>query len=494
MDAAFLDQLQQWNEEDNFQAIIDAMEALPQEELTPNLVSDLARAYNNLARPEDRHLFHRAIKLLRSVEDEFPGDHCWNFRMAYAYYYLDQEGPALHYFEKALEGRPGDQDTLEFIEDCRRRLALPMGLKPFRQRVLEGWASFWQGEEELRRLLDRKDREVISEEVIAKCSQLLSPVFEDAAFELGRNGEKYELILTPEGDRARLFKLVYFQRRAPKALLEQWKVQVGRSRSSGFGLRMYGQDVSAADAQVWVEKLENQLVGLSIYCEKLLPLLRENENQAYNLMTILLDQAIGELPAIRYVDYMDLLDAPKEGDSIAPDQLAGYIEGEIDPEGWASASDPETACQRYTAYQIQPSQEEDQYLREDVFVGVTTCPPLINTYYRGEDSLMDNFHQDGAVPGFLYYPQDGIDKKDVLDLRDALENAILEQAGEDCVTFTGGATGVQYGYLDFIAWDLKATLDAAALALTKLPMKEAAFHTFRRDVPGICLKREEEAE
>lgn len=494
MDTAFLDQLHQWNEEDNFQAIIDAIEALPQEELTPGLVSDLARAYNNLARPEDRRLFRRAIELLRSVEEEFPGDYCWNFRTAYAYYYLDQEGPALHYFEKALEARPGDQDTLNFIEDCRRRLTLPIGLKPFRQRVLEGWAGFWKGEKELRALMDRKDREAVGDELIAKCNDLLAPAFEDAAFELGRSGEKYELILTPEGDRARLFKLMYFQRRAPKALLERWNILVGRSRSSGFSLRMYGRDISAADARVWVEKLENQLVGLSIYCGKLLPLLRENENQAYGLMAILLDQAIGELPAIRYVDYMDLLDAPKEGDSLCLDQLAGYIERDIDPKGWAKASDPEAACQRYTAYQCTPSQEADQYLREDVFVGVTTCPSLINSYYRGEDSLMNSFHQDGAVPGFLYYPLEGIGKKDVLDLRDALEAAVLERAGEDCVTFIGGATGADYGYLDFIAWDLKATLDAAAAALSKLPMREAAFHTFRRDVPGICLKREAEAQ
>ena len=51
-------------------------------------------------------------------------EHTWNFRMAYAYYYLDQEGPALTYFERALNARPGDEDTLALIEDCRRRLAL----------------------------------------------------------------------------------------------------------------------------------------------------------------------------------------------------------------------------------------------------------------------------------------------------------------------------------------------------------------------------------
>ncbi len=45
--------------------------------------------------------------------------------MAYAYY-LDQEGPALNYFERALEARPEDEDTLAFIEG----LPPPVGAAP----------------------------------------------------------------------------------------------------------------------------------------------------------------------------------------------------------------------------------------------------------------------------------------------------------------------------------------------------------------------------
>ena len=34
-----------------------------------------------------------------------------------SYFYLDQEGRALRYFEKALEARPDDEDTMQLI-DC----------------------------------------------------------------------------------------------------------------------------------------------------------------------------------------------------------------------------------------------------------------------------------------------------------------------------------------------------------------------------------------
>ena len=168
MNQEFLNQLEQWNQEEQYQKIIDAVEALPEGELDFNLISTLARAYNNLAinvlPPKDRPLYQRAVDLLLSLEDRLEDAedpdavHTWNFRLAYAYFYLDQESLALPRFEKALEARPGDGDTLEFIARCRQSLELPLGVKPFRVRAQEGWAAFLEGEGALRALMDQKDR------------------------------------------------------------------------------------------------------------------------------------------------------------------------------------------------------------------------------------------------------------------------------------------------------------------------------------------------
>ena len=38
--------------------------------------------------------------LLKPHEEYFEYDYYWNFRMGYSYFYLDQEGRALRYFEK----------------------------------------------------------------------------------------------------------------------------------------------------------------------------------------------------------------------------------------------------------------------------------------------------------------------------------------------------------------------------------------------------------
>ena len=59
----------------------------------------------------------------------------------------------------------------------------------------------------------------------------LNQAFDEISFEMGFNGEKYELILTPEGDKVKLFELVYFQKHAPKEVLEHWNILVGRQPS-----------------------------------------------------------------------------------------------------------------------------------------------------------------------------------------------------------------------------------------------------------------------
>ena len=169
-----MEQCQIWHKNNEYQKIIDAILAVPDEKRTPELDSELARAYNNVAAAEDKELFQKAVELLKPHEEYFKGEHFWNFRIAYACYYLGQTEQALHYFKQALESRPGDENTQKFIDHCRRILAVPQFEKNFRQRTAECWTAFEQGEEKLRELLDQKDRNAVGEELLEKCNNLLS--------------------------------------------------------------------------------------------------------------------------------------------------------------------------------------------------------------------------------------------------------------------------------------------------------------------------------
>lgn len=88
-----LKQCQQWFEQDEAQKVIDTLEAIPAEERTPELDSELAKAYIAVAHIGEREPFEKALELLAPHEEHFAEDHCWNYRIASAYYFLDEEGP-----------------------------------------------------------------------------------------------------------------------------------------------------------------------------------------------------------------------------------------------------------------------------------------------------------------------------------------------------------------------------------------------------------------
>ena len=100
----------------------------------------------------------------------------------------------------------------------------------------------------------------------------MNQAFDEISFEMGFNGEKHELILTPEGDKVKLFELVYFQKHAPKEVLEHWNILVGRQPLQNIGLRTEdGWDISGDDVQIWLEEQGENSFAISAYCEKLLP-------------------------------------------------------------------------------------------------------------------------------------------------------------------------------------------------------------------------------
>lgn len=301
-----LKQCQQWFEQDEAQKVIDTLEAIPAEERTPELDSELAKAYIAVAHIGEREPFEKALELLAPHEEHFAEDHCWNYRIASAYYFLDEEGPALRYFEKALKARPGDKDTQEYIDDCRRRLSLPRFEKNFRERTQEGWAAFSQIEAELRQIIDTDETHQRGEELVEKCGNALKTALRDTSFELGFNGEKYELILSPEGLRSRLFPLVYFQKQAPESVLEHWNIWVGRQPCEGFELRAGEIEVRADDVQMWAEETEDHQVSLVLYCEKLTPILKEDTDKVWWALSMLVDQTIGEVSAIAFVAGFDV--------------------------------------------------------------------------------------------------------------------------------------------------------------------------------------------
>ena len=497
-DMDILKQCQKWHEESKQHKIIDALEAIPAEEHTPEMDSELARAYNNLAdphKPTCKEMLKKALALLKPHEEYFEDDYYWNFRMGYSYFYLDQEGRALRYFEKALEVRPGDDDTKEFIDRCKKGISLPQFWECFRERTEDWWETFAEMEAELRQMMDDDKDHTRGAELVAQMEETLNLAFDEISFEMGFNGEKYELILTPEGDKVKLFELVYFQKHAPKEVLEHWNILVGRQPLQNIGLRTEdGWDISGDDVQIWLEEQGENSFAISAYCEKLLPMLREEEGRVWWMLTTLTDQVLGEIPHMRYIDSFDVLEEPRAEPSILMSQLPDALK----ERGLELSTDPEAYLESYLGYEMKPNEDPDADWRLDVMAGSTCCVPLINGYLNADNDFMDDLHADGAVAGFFCYPLDTLREKEgtqkIFDFRDKLEELFTTGDGPEVLTLTGGATGLYCGYVDFIAWDIQTALQMAKNFFEDSDIPWASFHTFRREAGTVNLKTPSEEE
>ena len=489
-DMDILQQCQKWHEENKYQKIIEALEGI--EERTPEMDSQLARAYNNEAdhrTPEGRAMLKKAIALLKPHEEYFEGDYYWNFRMGYSYYYLDQEGRALRYFEKALEARPDDEDTMQLIDGCKKGISLPQFSECFRERTEDWWETFAEMEAELRQMMDDDKDHTRGAELVAQMQETLNLVFDEISFEMGFNGEKHELILTSEGDKVKLFELVYFQKHAPKEVLEHWNILVGRQPIRNIGLRTEdGWDISGEDVQIWLEEQGENSFALSAYCEKLLPMLWEAEGRAWWMLTTLTDQVLGEISHMWYIDDFNVLEEPKAEQSFLLSQLPDMLK----EKGANLSTDPEAYLNSYLGYKMEPNKDPEADWRLDVIAGSTNCAPLINGYLNADNDFMDDLHADGAVAGFFCYPLDTLREEEgsekIFDFRDKLEEVFTTGDGPEVLTLTGGATGLYCGYVDFIAWDIHSALQMAKEFFEGSDIPWASFHTFRREAGTVNLK------
>lgn len=486
-----LEKCQKWHEAGQFPKIIEALEALGEDGRTPELASELARAYNNEADPntsEGRLMLHRAIELLEPHEEALGATYLWNFRLGYAYYYLDQEGRALSRFRRAHEAKPEDEDAKEFMEDCLKRVTLPFFRVPFRERTQKAWTAFEGEEAEIRAMMDADKTHERGEEIVDRIERILRLAFEDVSFEVGFNGVKHELILTPEGNRMKLFELVYFRSHAPASVLRHWEITLGRRGTSGNELHAGGVRIGGEDVQAWLEP-DDDAFKLSVFCARLADLKAKEEGRAWWMLTTLTDQLLGEIPHMRWINDFELLDAPRA----VPGFLLSDLPDKLRELGKDLALDAETLLENsYVGYTREPDPDPDADWRLDVIAGSTACPPLINGYMSADDETMDALHSDGVTAGFIAFSLDGFTGENrtqrIFAFREALEAKLEKACGPDVVRMVGGATGVHFGYVDFMVWDLQPVLFEARAFLEASDVPAASFHVFRREVGSVPLK------
>ena len=129
----FFQQLEQWNDEDEYTRCIQALNAIPEDQRNYRIAYAMARALENYAVLGDHQqeppyykaekALRRAIEVLELVREEGQDKAQWNMRMAYGYQYLyHQEEKAIPYAQRWAELDPEDENAPAVIQECQEEI------------------------------------------------------------------------------------------------------------------------------------------------------------------------------------------------------------------------------------------------------------------------------------------------------------------------------------------------------------------------------------
>ena len=341
--------------------------------------------------------------------------------------------------------------------------------KSFKKQALEFWAEFEKEEANIRQLMKAKTD---PNTLVKTMSEILKTAFTDVPFEMGINKEdKHELILSPNGNRILLIQILYLLRYKPDHLDKHWNFYSSKPAHGyeGMELGMYGLTIPASDFSIYTNlNEETKIINIEVYA----PILKDlGDNEKYTALFIMLDLFIGELYTMEYIGTIDFINNKKndEFESIPLFKLKSYIEYLINEHDWEKTKD---ITKQYTGYRANAT-ENSETLREDVFIGSTSCFEIIRALGQDDIFPIKALEEDGVHMAYIYYDNSTVASENMVPQRAEIEDhldEIFEKKG--IAQLIGGATGNRNSYMDFIIYDLESFIE-----ISKEEMKKYNFNS-----------------
>ncbi|MCD8340303.1 MAG: hypothetical protein LUC43_08950 [Burkholderiales bacterium] len=484
-----LEQCQNWQAQGEFGQIINAVIQIPPEMRAPQLDLYLASALCATSQGwPSRDRLREVIRLCMIHEKDFGKEFIWNYNMGYALGQLGMADIAIHYFEKAKELTNDPEVIQTYIDNCQKFIELPIPDVPFKDRVKVAWDMFIKKQPAILKILDVPNPTTEQRaQVIENLYDVLYTAFSEIGITLKADSELMEVILSPQGSSTKLYATDYFLKHKPAEFSEKFKFVLGTPANPDGEMQFPDWSVKQNEVSTWIEKLDSGKYKIYLYKDGLKKLLPSDQRLATMVLDQIVFTAIGEIPAMRYVDGIELLDSPRQEASFLLSDLANRL----NEQGVDLDNNPDIILQNFIPYTRTPDESEDAIIRGDIKTGLSRCMQLVNDYDQGKSENVDLLQADGATAGFFMFfidPFRGPDEeKKIKQFQEEFIKAIEEKAGKEAFELIGTAIGTKAGYIDFMAWNLKAVLDTAKEFLQNSKKAHAGFHVLRREGEVIGL-------
>lgn len=349
--------------------------------------------------------------------------------------------------------------------------------RTFKLRIEEFWKKFQVKEIELYQMIQSQDD---PEAIMSRMQELLDVAFDSVYFELSLQEKKCEIILTPEGNRVKWILYYYWMKMAPAELAVRWSFYAAKppvAEPLPVSFNMYDIEVTDTDFAIYAEvNRSSSVIDLFVYAPKFDSC---NEQQKYTILYVLLEHYLGEVNLMEYIgDITFVTEKEEQGVLVDAISLLSFLNEHIDKNKWLSIDKP-TDC--YSTYTMDPVEEDTLDLREDVIAGNSSCIPVINEYYNDDPTAFRFAMENGVLIGFFYYDNTRFTPQTSVAFREEMTEKLIESTkGMHIVDVIGGATGLDYSYLDVIVYDFDAFRPIAKELLEIYDFDESGFSEFVR--------------
>ena len=501
-----LEQCQTWRKQNKRKLIINLIESLPEEQRTALLDSELAIAYSeqiqvNPIRAQDILDLKKAVALLKKHEAELGETFNWNFRLGYAYFYLEQHDLSIKYMQNALllnTDDPDDdciKDDVEYFINCSEQgINVPIITCSFLDRVKLTWDEFKQRRSHIEDLINTNEHDL----AIALLEECFHVLFEDIHFELGIKDKVYEIIFPTECDLATTLQLKTFIAHVPSKLKKHWSFIIGRPYDANLIIDNGAAKLTSQDFMVYSCDIGNNRYDLKIIAPKLKQLTSTDE-QAQKLAFYFIASTLGEVNYLNHIAGLELLNKEANIKDLSDyDQgctLDSFIE-KLKEQGLKLNNDvkllPDSCLKEY---QHATPYGNEMCSRFDIDHGMSSLLGLHVEFLREESSLYNSFYHNGAIPVFICFELTNPPKSSSLHITDSqLEKmvATIRNKTAAVASIVGYASGLNYGYIDCIAWDVQKFLACIDYYFNQNDkIKSAACQAFNQSDSFVRLKPHE---
>ena len=501
-----MDILQQchiWQEQGRHELIVNLIESLPDEQRTALVECELAKACIDMAQIDSMHAkdilwLKKAVALLKKHEAELSDTFKWNFRLGYAYFYLEQHDLSIKYMQKALLLHSSDhndgftkEDVEYFRSSSEQKNEMPISIHSFLDRVYLAWGEFKQRRSQIEDLINNNEHD----KAIALLDDCFHVLFDEINFELSIKGKVYEVIFPTECDLATILQLKTFIAHTPSKVKKHWSFIIGRPADANLIIDNGAATLTSQDFTVYSCDLGNSRYDLKIIAPKIKKFVSSDE-QAQKLAFYFISNTLGEINYLNHVAGLEVLNEDANiNDLSGYDQscsIDSFIE-KLKEQGLELNNDVKSLTDSCLKHYQQVRLFHDEICsRLDIDHGSSFLLGLHYEYLAGDGNLYNSFYHNGAVPVFICFEQTNHHQSSSLHISDsqlAQMVATIRNKTSALATIVGYAAGLHYGYIDCIAWDLQKFITTVDNILGRdNKIKRAACQVFSQSNKYLQLK------